>query len=286
MTATPITLDRRLVLARPDLADAALAGVVAAARYAVPTPRRVTVGLVDLRREPRPDLPIDTQALMGEALDVLDIDEDGFAFARLARDGYVGWLSADALGEVDPAPTHRVAEVRTFLYAGPSLKQPIADWLSLGAEVAVAEIRGDYAHVPGAGWIFARHLAILGAAPEPDFVAVAERFLETPYLWGGVSSLGLDCSGLVRAAMHAAGRTCPRDADMQEAFFREVVPDGAPLHRGDLVFWKGHVGIMQDETRLLHANGFHMKVASEPFATARARILAKSFGPVTSIRRP
>jgi len=286
MTATPMTPDRRLTLARPDLADAALEGVVPATRYVVPTRRRITVGLVDLRPQPRPDTSIDTQALMGEALDVLEIDEDGFAFARLVRDGYVGWLSADALGEVEPAPTHRVAEVRTFLYAGPSLKQPIADWLSLGAEVAVVETRGDYAHVPGAGWIFARHLAALDAPPEPDFVAVAERFLETPYLWGGVSSLGLDCSGLVRAGLHAAGRACPRDTDMQEAFFEDIVPDGAPLRRGDLVFWRGHVGIMQDGTRLLHANGWHMKVASEPFATARARILEKSFGPVTSVRRP
>jgi cell wall-associated NlpC family hydrolase len=278
--------DRRLTLARPDLADSALEGVVAAARYAAPTRRRITLPFADLRPEPRLDVGIDTQALMGEAVDVLDIDEEGFAFGRLVRDGYVGWLSADALGDPDPTPTHRVAEVRTFLYPGPSLKLPIRGWLSLGAEVAVAETRGDYCHVPGAGWLFTRHLAPLDAAPEPDFVAVAERFLETPYLWGGVTSLGLDCSGLVRAAMHAAGRACPRDTDMQEAFFETAVPEGAPLQRGDLVFWKGHVGIMQDETRLLHANGFHMKVASEPFETARARILEKSFGPVTSIRRP
>ncbi|WP_029031569.1 NlpC/P60 family protein [Salinarimonas rosea] len=280
-----MTPDRRLTLARPDLADAALEGIVPAARYAAPTPKRVRAPLVDLRPQPRLDAGIDTQALMGEAVDVLDVDEEGFAFVRLARDGYVGWLSADALGEAEPAPTHRVAALRTFLYPGPSMKLPIAGWLSLGAEVAIVETRGDFAHAPGAGWLHMPHLAARDAAPEADFVAVAERFLHTPYLWGGVSSLGLDCSGLVRAALHAAGRACPRDTDMQEAALGEAVPEGAPLRRGDLVFWKGHVGIMRDEATLLHANGWHMAVASEPLAQARARILEKSFGPVTRIVR-
>ncbi|WP_372425446.1 C40 family peptidase [Salinarimonas chemoclinalis] len=280
-----MTHDRRLTLARPDLADAALEGIVPAARYLVPTRRRVRAPLVDLRPQPRLDAGIDTQALMGEAVDVLDVDEEGFAFGRLARDGYVGWLSADALADPEPAPTHRVAALRTFLYPGPSMKLPVAGWLSLGAEVNVDEIRGDFGRAPGAGWLHMPHLAGRGAPPEPDFVAVAERFLHTPYLWGGVSSLGLDCSGLVRAALHAAGRACPRDTDMQEAALGETLPENAPLARGDLVFWKGHVGIMRDGETLLHANGHHMTVASEPLAEASSRILAKSFGPVTRLAR-
>ncbi|GGK19993.1 C40 family peptidase [Salinarimonas ramus] len=280
-----MTPDRRLTLARPDLADAALEGVVAAARYVVPARRRVRAPLVDLRPEPRLDAGIDTQALMGEAVDVLDVDEEGFAFARLVRDGYVGYLSADALGEAEPAPTHRVAAIRTFLYPGPSMKLPIAGWLSMGAAIPIEETRGDFGHAPGAGWLYLPHLAQQDAAPEPDFVAVAERFLHTPYLWGGISSLGLDCSGLVRTALHGAGRACPRDTDMQERALGEALPEGAALARGDLVFWKGHVGIMRDGETLLHANGHHMAVASEPLADARSRILEKSFGPVTSIRR-
>ncbi|MGP9820138.1 C40 family peptidase [Salinarimonas sp. NSM] len=280
-----MTRDRRLTLARPDLADAALQGVVRAVRYVAPTRRRVRAPLVDLRPQPRLDAGIDTQALMGEAVDVLDVDDEGFAYGRLVRDGYVGWLSADALADPEPAPTHRVAALRTFLYPGPSMKLPVAGWLSLGADVTIAEIRGDFGQVPGAGWLYMPHLAAGDASPEPDFVAVAERFLHTPYLWGGVSSLGLDCSGLVRAALHAAGRACPRDTDMQEAALGEVLPEGMPLARGDLVFWKGHVGIMRDPETLLHANGHHMMVASEPLAEARARILEKSFGPLTRIAR-
>ncbi|MGJ3262098.1 MAG: C40 family peptidase [Salinarimonas sp.] len=280
-----MTPDRRLTLARPDLADVALEGTVAAARYVAPTRRRVRAPLVDLRPQPRLDVGIDTQALMGEAVEVLDVDEEGFAFVRLARDGYVGYLSADALGEAEPAPTHRVAALRSFLYPGPSMKLPIAGWLTLGAEITIVETRGDFAHAPGAGWLYRPHLAGIDAPAEPDYVAVAERFLHTPYLWGGVSSLGLDCSGLVRAALHAAGRACPRDTDMQEAALGETLADDAPLRCGDLVFWKGHVGIMRDRETLLHANGWHMAVASEPLAQARARILEKSFGPVTRLAR-
>lgn len=279
--------DRRLTFARPDLADIALQGRVEAARFAEPFARRVIAPLADLRREPRLDSGIDTQALMGEAVRVLEEDAEGFAFVQLARDGYVGYMPSAALGPTEPAPTHRVSAIRTFLYPGPSLKLPIAGYLSFGARVAVSGWQGDYAEVPGAGYVHGAHLAPADSV-EPDFVALAERFMETPYLWGGKSSLGIDCSGLVQIALQGAGREAPRDSDMQGAGLGEAIPieEGrAAPRRGDVVFWSGHVGLLLDETTLLHANGHHMKVAAEPLEGAIARIAAKSFGAVTGWRR-
>ena len=157
--------------------------------------------------------------------------------------------------------------------------------LSLGARLTIVDVKDDFAVSEDGLYLWSRHLAEL-SAPEPDAVAVAERFLETPYLWGGRTSVGIDCSGLVQAALTAAGVPCPRDSDMQEATLGEAIAiDAEPLARGDLVFWKGHVGIMRDPATLLHANGWHMKVVSEPLIQARERVASSSGGEVTSVRR-
>jgi cell wall-associated NlpC family hydrolase len=277
--------DRRLTPARPDLADEKLRGLVAAARYVRGVARRVVAPSAPLRREPTPEAPIDTEALCGEAVTVYD-EHEGVAWAQLTRDGYVGYLATHALGPDGPPPTHRVAALRTFLYPGPNLKLPPLGHLSLGAEVTPADHTGDYVRLPG-GFVFAAHLAPVDRHA-PDFVAVAERLLGAPYLWGGKTSLGLDCSGLVQLSLAMAGIEAPRDTDMQERALGEPValpPDLGGLRRGDLVFWRGHVGIMRDEARLLHANGHHMEVASEPLAEAERRIREKTFGPITSVRR-
>ncbi len=220
----------------------------------------------------------------GECVAVYD-ERDGWAWAQFERDLYVGYLPRAALG-APSAPTHRVTALRTHAYPGPSIKLPPRMALSLGARLTIVEVKGDFAVSEDRLYLWARHLAELGAR-EPDAVAIAERFLETPYLWGGRTSEGIDCSGLVQTALTAAGVACPRDSDMQEATLGEPVaiddPE-APLKRGDLVFWKGHVGIMRDSTTLLHANGWHMKVVSEPLIQARERI-ATNGGEVTSVRR-
>jgi len=281
-----MSLDRRLTPARPDLADERLRGTVAAERYSTGTPMRVAAASAPLRRSPVPDAPLDTEALMGEPVTMYD-EHEGWAWVQLGTDGYVGYLPSEALGAPEPAPTHRVRALRTFLYPAPNMKTAPLRALSAAAAVAVRAVEGDYARLADGGFIFANHLAPLGDR-EPDFVAVAERFLHTPYLWGGKTSLGLDCSGLIQVALGTAGIAAPRDTDMQQQALGAPVavgPDLRGLRRGDLVFWKGHVGVMLDAERLLHANGHHMTVAIEPLRVAAERIRAKEFGDIVAVKR-
>jgi len=281
-----MTFDRRITPVRADLADEKLRGQVEAERFSAGTLRRVLTAATPLHRHPSSEAPVDTQALWGEAVTVYD-EHEGWAWVQLHDDGYVGYLRSDDLGAPGAEPTHRVAVLRTFVYPGPNLKLPHSGWLTLNSKVAVTGREGDYARLATGGFVYAPHLSALGAW-ESDYVAVAERFLHTPYLWGGKTSLGLDCSGLAQTALNAAGIAAPRDSDMQEERLGTPVPvtpglDG--LRRGDLVFWKGHVGLMVDATHLIHATGYTMQVLVEPLAVAEERIRLTSYGPISSIKR-
>ena len=214
---------------------------------------------------------------------IYETDEEGWAWGQLQSDGYVGWLPAAALLAPKGQPTHKVAALRTLVFPGPSIKLPPTEGLPLGARLVVVRSEDTFAVTAAGGYLPRRHLAPLDSA-EIDFVALAERFVGTPYLWGGKSSLGIDCSGLVQVTLSACGAPCPRDSDMQEAAL------GAPialsdLRRGDLMFWKGHVAIVCDGTTLLHTNASrHMAVAFEPIVDTVARIRATGYD-VTSVRR-
>jgi cell wall-associated NlpC family hydrolase len=279
--------DMRRTAARPDLAAADLTGQVSAARFVEGRPMRIVREVADMRGAPRPDASLSTQALFGERITVYE-DEEGWVWGQLALDNYVGYLDATAVApDIRTRATHRVSVPRTFVYPSLSIKAPVVMALPLGAEIEIVAERGDFCEARDLGCIWGEHLTLIGK-PQPDFVAVAEMFEHTPYLWGGKAWLGLDCSGLVQIALREAGVTAPRDTDMQAAEIGApvAIPDDlARLRRGDLIFWKGHVGIMRDATTLLHANGRHMMVASEPLAQARARILANSYGPITTVRR-
>lgn len=282
--------DPRLTPARPDLAAERLRGLVEAARFVAGEPRRVVVPSAGLRREPRSDAGIETEALMGDLVTVYEETIEGWAWAELAIDGYVGYLPVEALGAAVPVPTHRVASLRTFVYPAAEMRLPPVAQLSMGASVAVAgetEKRGlAYALLADGRAIVARHLVPL-TAKVADWVAVAERFVGTPYLWGGATAQGLDCSGLVQLAGRMASLAVPRDTDLQEAGFGHPVPlDTGRTRpaRGDLLFWPGHVAIRLDGKRLLHASGFHMEVVVEPEAATLAR-LTKAGVHLRSIRR-
>jgi len=234
-----------------------------------------------LRQAPSPDAPLDTEALKGERVTVFEIEE-GWARGKLEADGYEGFLPANALTRPGAPPTHKVAALRTLVFPGPSIKLPPLEGLPLGSRLAVARIEDPFAITASGGYVPARHLVAIDET-ESDFVAVAERFLGAPYLWGGKTSLGLDCSGLVQVALTACGIACPRDSDMQERALGVPI-DLADLKRGDLVFWKGHVAIARDRATLVHANAFHMAVAIEETEAALARIRA-SGSEVTSVKR-
>jgi len=248
--------------------------------------REVVDPQAPVRRSPAPDAPLDTQALKGERVMVEETTAEGWCRGRLEADGYAGWLPDNALAAPGPAATHKVAVPRTLVFPGPSIKLPPAEALSLGCRLAIARSAEPFAVTHSGGYIPARHLAPVDAfAPDP--VAVAEAFLHVPYLWGGKTALGLDCSGLVQIALTACGLPCPRDSIMQEQALGTPLPpdrDLSALHRGDLLFWKGHVAIVRDRDTLIHANAFHMAVAIEPIAEAVARIAAGG-STLTSVRR-
>jgi len=274
--------DPRITPARPDLAAVHLRGKVEAGRFAEGTEQEVVAGLAPVRKEPSHEAPLLTEALGGERVTVYETDEEGWAWGQLKSDGYVGWMPAAMLLAPGPAPTHKVTALRTFVFPGPSIKLPPVDALPLGAQIAVAREEESFAVTSSGGFVPKVHLAPL-ANVEPDFVAVAERFAGAPYLWGGKSSLGLDCSGLVQLALTACGIKCLRDSDMQETALGKPT-SLAGLQSGDIIFWKGHVAIARGRNSMIHANAFHMAVAIEPVADGLARI-GSTGSQVTSVRR-
>lgn len=278
--------DPRVTPVRPDLAANFLKGQVEAARFVEGELREVIEPQAPVRGAPQPDAPLLTEALKGERVTIFDTNGEGWAWGQLDADRYVGWLPASALGPPGPPATHRVAGLRTLVFPGPSIKLPPLAALPLGATLAIARVEDRLAVTSSGGYVPAVHLRPIGEF-EIDFVAVAERFAGVPYLWGGKTTLGLDCSGLVQTALTACGIACPRDSDMQEAAVGAPVtpaPDYVNARRGDLLFWKGHVAIAGGRGSLIHANAFHMAVAIEPLADAIARI-RQAGSEITSVRR-
>ena len=279
-------LDRRLHAFRPDLAEKSLEGRVEALRFVAGEPARIGLPRAALRPKPDGTAGIDTELLLGEPVTVLE-RKGGWAWVKAGIDAYVGYLPETALAAVPAAPTHWITAPRTFLYPEPDMKRPPVEALSMGSRIMAtgeAETRGTPYLLTDRGAVIARHAAPVDVAVTGDYVAVAARFLETPYLWGGRSGFGLDCSGLVQLSMMMAGRAAMRDSDMQMASLGAEI-GGDALRRGDLVFWKGHVAIMEDAETMIHANGYTMSVARETLAGAVGRI-APLYGRPILYRRP
>lgn len=270
-------LDKRVNAYRPDLADMRLAELVSAPKFVSGKLMQISDSVADIRREPRPDAPVDSQGLYGEKVLVFE-DHEGWCWVQLQTDGYVGYMAHNALTSRLSNSTHFVSAPRTFLYPGPDIKYPVTAALSIGAGLSVTgetETRGTkYLTLASGESIIATHTIATDARPN-DHVAVAARLLETPYLWGGRSGFGIDCSGLVQLSHGLCGRALQRDSDMLRDGAGTLIGQGAdhpPLKRGDLVFWKGHVAMMEDETNMIHASGHTMSVVREGFVDAVKRI--------------
>lgn len=277
-----MTFDPRDTPVRDDLAARAFEGVARSASYVDPTSRTAAVAAAPLRRAPSADAEQLDQLLFGERFDVLE-EGNGFAWGQARRDGYVGFVEIAHLASPPAPPSHRVSAIRTYAFAEPSIKSRALGPYSINSLVTAEAREGRFVKAAGSGWFVETHLAPVGLF-EADAAAVAERFLGAPYLWGGRESLGLDCSGLVQQALGACGRAFPRDTDQQERTGRPI--DALELARGDLVFWRGHVGMMLDAERLIHANAHHMAVAIETLAETRARYVDGGVGEPTAFRRP
>jgi cell wall-associated NlpC family hydrolase len=278
-------LDPRVNAFRADLAALALKGMVDAPRYAQGDVTTVCRGVVPLRKDPRSDAALQTQTLYGEHFTVYD-EKDGWAWGQAGLDNYVGYVETKALLPNFLEATHRVAALATPLLPVPGIKRAALDLLPMNAKVKVAGEENRFAKIEDVGFAYAAHLEPLSNR-HADWVEAAESFLGVPYLWGGKTNAGCDCSGLVQTALELGGISAPRDADMMEEVLGGVLnfnDDLDRLQRGDLVFWKGHMGVMLDATRLLHANVFHMQVAIEPLSQAVERI-AQLEGTIRRIRR-
>ncbi|WEX77540.1 NlpC/P60 family protein [Sinorhizobium numidicum] len=283
----PEMLDRRLNAYREDLAEERLRGLVEAKRFVDGTPATISLPVTPLRARPDAACGTDTELLYGETARVLDVS-GGWAWVKSDLDGYVGYVPHNAVTAPEVPASHIVAVPRTFVYRGPDLRFPQAFALSMGSRLNVvgeAETRGTrYFLLDGGLAVVANHCAAAGSAIAEDYVSIATRFFETPYLWGGRSGFGIDCSGLVQLSMQMTGRRVPRDTDMQAVALGRAIPRDE-LARGDLVFWKGHVAIMEDEKTLVHANGHTMTVAREGLEDAIRRI-SWLYDQPTGYRRP
>jgi cell wall-associated NlpC family hydrolase len=277
-----VNFDPRTTLLRDGVADDRLEGVLKAERFVAARAGQVISPAAALRAAPDARAEQLDQLLFGETFERLEASGD-FVLGQASRDGYVGWVDAAASSDAVITPTHWVSALRAYAFEAPSIKAPARGPLSLNALVAIEEETETLARDARIGWIARTHLSPIGTAlGDPATVALAH--LGAPYLWGGRESTGLDCSGLVLQAFMACGLACPRDSDQQETLGAPAPADA--LRRGDLVFWKGHVAMMVDAERMVHANAFHMAVAVEPLAEARARIAQRGGGEPIAFRRP
>lgn len=272
--------DRRFFPANERVAHSSVAAQAEGRQVVESVLHSVSQPVVNLLAAPGGAL--DRQLLFGAAVEVMEV-HNGFAFVRNAADGYVGYVGATKI-RPHLATTHRIVSNAAQVYPRPDIKTVPFLTLPYLAEVVVDGWKAGFAKLATGGHVpeqFLQPVSVLAADP----VATAERFLGAPYLWGGNSIWGLDCSGLVQAALRSAGVTCPADSDLQEAATGTALAPDAALQRGDLVFWKNHVGLMQSAATLLHANAHHMRVTSEPLAEVIDRVSKSGAGEITSRKR-
>jgi cell wall-associated NlpC family hydrolase len=279
------TLDRRFHPFRDDLSAEYLRGQVETERFVPGRRCQVSSDHVPLRRTPDPAAVLDTELLFGETVQLYD-ERNGWAWIQSEVDGYVGYAESQLLTATPLEPSHSVAVLATHLYPKPDLKAAPIGWLPMTARVNVGKGAGVYSNLTSGGWIYAAHLAPIGVHAT-DHCEVAQKFLDCPYLWGGKTSTGIDCSGLLQVSLARCDKEIPRDSDMQTRAGTPVKYEGDDrvLRRGDLVFWPGHAGIWIDSQSFIHANAANMLVTIEPLDRVAARIEAASGDSILCVQR-
>ncbi len=277
-----IQLDKRVNAVRGDLADVSLAGLLFAPHYAKAQAMHCAKGAMFVRESASADAAAVTQLLHGEGFHLLDVT-GGWAWGYCDHDGYVGYVEREALASGGFEATHRITARAAPVFAAADIKAPVRTMLSAGARIA-GEVSGAFLLLADGGAVHLRHASPVGEH-EADWVSAAERQLGQPYVWGGRGHDGIDCSGLVQLALGQAGICVPRDTDLQRDALGTAIADGEGLHRGDLVFFPGHVGIMTDGETLLHANAHWMSTVAEPLTDVIARLRPEHEQPVLARRR-
>ncbi|EJF81295.1 NlpC/P60 family protein [Bartonella doshiae] len=279
--------DPRLHAFRNDLADKRLETEISAQRFVEGEKKRVNIAVAGLFKESNKKSERQTECLLGEDLLIFE-QKETMSWGQSLKDGYVGYIETAALCTSSIKQTHIVSVPRTFQYLQTDLRKPMEYSLSMGSKVTVVdqtEVRDVmYSVLENGKAIISRHLSPIGRVYE-DYVTVAETFIHTPYLWGGVSGFGIDCSGLIQLSMMMTGKMVLRDTDMQQKTIGIPLTDDDKLQRGDLIFWKGHVAIMVDHENIIHASGYSMDVTIEPLEEAITRIAKKNEYPIAK-RRP
>ena len=275
-------LDPRSHVFRSDLADIALADRVAAAHYAQPVTLHCVADQTPMRARPSQSATAVSELLYGEAFAAFELS-GGWAWGQSLHDGYVGYVAETALCKTKIAPTHRICAASALLFSAADIKSPLVMVLPMNTQLAVTGQSGNFQAIGDAGFVHSRHVAALDDHLS-DPVGIAHEFLGTPYLWGGRTRRGIDCSGLVQTVLMACGSTCPRDTDQQRKALG-IDTDPADIRRGDIIFFPGHVGIMASATDLLHANAFWMNTVIEPLADVIGRLGPDHAEPVLAVRR-